>query len=317
MSIVDETDSYLNLGGILYSFVSLKDLPDANFPGILRDLAALDFPIIVNAQITIPDQARVLKGYKSRLRKMQAAQRDSSGGVRINVEAQVAEAQLVRVQQDIISSSVKTAKLSLVIGTRTSQPAVTTSDLEQAERTIDNRRQQLLYAIVRMNGAKAVAETLANRRLFVSALPAMGDADKRDQDLLTSNAADLVPVEMPWRGTPRSPLFLLETLYRQLIPFSLFDPGLSDANMLVMAKSGGGKTFMVQQFLLMAARDNPLISIIERGDSYHPLVELMGGRMITMSLDTDQTINPWDLPPQKPDAAHVGRGASRRHGTAR
>ena len=66
--------------------------------------------------------------------------------------------------------------------------------------------------------------------------------------------------------------------------------------MLVMAKSGGGKTFMVQQLLLMAARDNPLISIIERGDSYHPLVELMGGRMITMSLDAEQTINSWDLP---------------------
>jgi hypothetical protein len=296
LSIVDETDTYLNVGGILYSFVSLKDLPDATFPGILRELTALDFPVIVNAQITIPDQAKVLKGYKSRLRKMQAAQRDSNGGFRINVEAQVAEAQLVRVQQDIISSSVKTAKLSLVIGTRTSQPAVTTSDLEQAERAIDNRRQQLLYAIGRMNGAKAVAETLAKRRLFFNSLPAMADADKRDQDLLTSNAADLAPVETPWRGTPRSPLFLLETPYRQLIPFSLFDPGLSDANMLVMAKSGGGKTFMVQQFLLMAARDNPLISIIERGDSYRPLVELMGGRMITMSLDTDQTINPFDLP---------------------
>ena len=127
---------------------------------------------------------------------------------------------------------------------------------------IDNRRQQLLYAIGRMNGAKAVAETLAKRRLFFSSLPGMADADKRDQDLLTSNAADLMPVEMPWRGTPRSPLFLLETPYRQLIPFSLFDPGLSDANMLVMAKSGGGKTFMVQQFLLIAARDNPLISIL-------------------------------------------------------
>ena len=182
-----------------------------------------------------------------------------------------------------------------MIGVRTSQPAVTVSELEQAERTIENRRQQLLYAIARMNGAKAVAETLAKRRLFFSSLPAMGEADKRDQDLLTTNAADLLPVEMPWQGTPRSPLFLLETPYRQLIPFSLFDPSLSDANMLVMAKSGGGKTFMVQQFLLMAARDNPLISIIERGDSYRPLVELMGGRMITMSLDTDQTINPWDL----------------------
>ena len=116
VSITDETDTYLNIDGLLYSFVSLKDLPDATFPGILRELISLDFPIIVNAQITIPDQTKVLKGYKSRLRKMQAAQRDSSGGFRINVEAQVAEAQLVRVQQDIISSSVKTAKLSLVIG---------------------------------------------------------------------------------------------------------------------------------------------------------------------------------------------------------
>src|SRR6185295_11956224 len=64
VSIVDETDEYLNVGGILYSFVSLKELPDATFPGILRDLAALDFPVMVNAQITIPDQAKVLKGYK-------------------------------------------------------------------------------------------------------------------------------------------------------------------------------------------------------------------------------------------------------------
>jgi len=174
VSITDETDSYLNIEGILYSFVSLKELPDATFPGILRELVGLDFPIIVNAQVTIPDQAKVLKGYKSRLRKMQAVQRDSNGGFRTNVEAQVAETQLVRVQQDIISSSVKTAKLSLVIGTRTSQRAVTTAELEQAERTIDNRRQQLLYAIARMNGAKAVAETLAKKRLFFSSLPAMG-----------------------------------------------------------------------------------------------------------------------------------------------
>ena len=304
------------------------ELPDATFPGILRELVGLDFPLIVNAQITIPDQAKVIKGYKSRLRKMQAVQRDSNGGFRTNVEAQVAESQLVRVQQDIISSSVKTAKLSLVIGTRTSHPAITTKELEQSERTIDNQRQQLLYAISRMNGAKAVAESLAKKRLFFSSLPAMAEPDKRDQDLLTSNAADLVPVETPWRGTPRSPLFLLETPYRQLIPFSPFDPGLSDANMLVMAKTGGGKTVMVQQFLLMAARSNPLISILERGDSYRPLVELMGGQMITMSLDSDQTINPWDLPEgeraeqrpsrvyEKSDPAHARRGRGRRHATS-
>jgi len=89
---------------------------------------------------------------------------------------------------------------------------------------------------------------------------------------------------------------LFETPFRQLIPFSMFDPDLSDANGLLMAKSGGGKTLAAQQMLLMAARANPLISILERGDSYQPLVELMGGEMIEMSLDSEQTINPWDLP---------------------
>lgn len=294
-SILDETDSYLNLDGLLYCFVSLKEMPDATFPGILRELVGLDFPIIVNAQLTIPDQNKVLKGYKTRLRKMQAAQRDTHGGFRVNVDAQVAESQLFRVQQEIIASSIKTVKLSLLIGTRTSKPAVTRAEFEEAERLISNRRQQLIYAIGRMNGAKAVSETLAKRRLLFSSLPAMGEADRRDQDILTTNAADLLPVEAPWRGTPRSPLFLLETPYRQLIPFSPFDPSLSDANVLIMAKSGGGKTFMVQQLLSMASRANPLVSIIERGDSYRPLVELMGGRMVTMSLDSEQTINSWDL----------------------
>jgi type IV secretory pathway VirB4 component len=53
---------------------------------------------------------------------------------------------------------------------------------------------------------------------------------------------------------------------------------------------------MAQMLLSMAARVNPLVSIIERGDSYQPLVELMGGQMISMCLDSEQTINAWDLP---------------------
>jgi type IV secretory pathway VirB4 component len=67
--------------------------------------------------------------------------------------------------------------------------------------------------------------------------------------------------------------------------------------MLITSSSGGGKTFMAQMFLLMLARLNPLISIIERGDSYAPLTELMGGRVIAVDLEGTETLNPWDLPP--------------------
>ena len=47
----------------------------------------------------------------------------------------------------------------------------------------------------------------------------------------------------------------------------------------------------------MMARAKPLVSILERGDSYGPLVELMGGRIINVDLDGRETLNPWDLPP--------------------
>ncbi|PYU22992.1 MAG: hypothetical protein DMG30_13105 [Acidobacteria bacterium] len=296
MNIEDEQDDYLKVGGLLYSWISLKDLPDATFPGILRELVVMDFPLVVNAEVTLPDQSKSIKHYKSRLRKMLAAQKDFHGGFRIDVDAQVAEHQLVRVLQDLISSSLKVCQMSLIVTARTSKPCRNRMEREEAERILADRRQRLLHAIARMNGGRGIPETLAQKRLFFTGLPAMGGENRRELDLLTLNAADLLPVEMPWRGTQHSPLMLFETPYRQLVPFSPFDSSLGDANMLMMAKTGGGKTFMAQLFLLMMARANPQISIIERGDSYRPLVELMGGRVVDVRLDGSETLNPWDLP---------------------
>ena len=296
VNIEDELDDYLKIGGLLYSFISLKDLPDATFPGVLRQLVVMDFPIVINAEVVLPDQAKSVKQYKSRLRKMTAAQKDIHGGFLLNVDAQVAEHQLIKVLQDLISSSLKSCQMSLTVAVRTSRPTQNRAEAEHAERVLSDRRQRVLHAITRMNGARGIAETLAQKRFFFSGLPGQAETNKRELDLLTLHAADLLPVEMPWGGTPNSPLMLFETSYRQLIPFSLFDPSLGDANQLIMAKSGGGKTFMTQEFLLMMARAKPLISILERGDSYQPLVELMGGRVINVDLDGTETLNPWDLP---------------------
>ena len=102
VNIDDELDDYLKVGGLLYSWISLKDLPDATFPGVLRELLVMDFPLVINAEVILPDQTKALKQYKSRLRKMTAAQRDIHGGFRINVDAQVAEHQLVKVLQDLL-----------------------------------------------------------------------------------------------------------------------------------------------------------------------------------------------------------------------
>ncbi len=294
-SILNQAESYINIDGLLWSVITLRNTPEATYPGILRDLLVCGIPLVLSAQVVVPNQVKVLEHYKKRHKKMRAAQLDTNGNLRVDVAAQVAEGELLKIQQEIIASSTKTAKLSLTIAIRTSKPACTQSEYEQAEREIQRRSQQVLHIISRMNGARGFAENKAKLRLYVTSLPGMVDADKRDHDLLTTHAADLLPIEMPWEGTPRSPLMLIETPYRQLLPFSPFDPSLSDANMTIAAATGHGKSMLMGHMLLQAARQEGLVSILERGDSYRPMVEYMDGQMISVALDSKWTINSWDL----------------------
>jgi len=297
VSILGQTETYLNVGGLLWSFVTLNAPPDGTYPGILRQLMTIGFPIVISTQVTIPDQRTVLDRYKKKLRKMQAAQKDSKGNLRVDVTAQVATQELIQIQQELIANSVKTAHVSMVIGIRTSAPAWSSDQYEKAERELANRRQQVLHIVAHMNGARGQTESLATRRIYLSALPGLAEDDRRELDLLTPHGADLLPLELPWSGTTRSPLMLFETPYRQLLPFSPFDPALENANAIIAATSGAGKSVLVGKMLLTCARQDAQVSIIERGDSYFHAVTLMGGRMITMSLDSNQTINPFDLEP--------------------
>src|SRR5260370_7287950 len=106
--------------------------------------------------------------------------------------------------------------------------------------------------------------------MYVGTVTGLAEETKRELECLALRAADLLPVELPWQGTTDSPGILLETPSRQMVPFSPFDPGLGDANMLIMAKSGGGKTFMAHLLLLILAASNAQIAILARCPSPPP-----------------------------------------------
>ena len=123
VNVEDEADDHLKIGSLLYSFISLKDLPDATFPGMLRELLNHALPAGHESRADAPGPSQGARSSsKSRLRKMMAAQRDIHGGFRLNVDAQVAEEQLVEVLKKVISSSLKVCEASLIIGVRTSKP---------------------------------------------------------------------------------------------------------------------------------------------------------------------------------------------------
>ena len=79
-----------------------------------------------------------------------------------------------------------------------------------------------------------------------------------------------------------------------LVMFDRFT--LENANMVVFAKSGAGKSFTVKLEALRTMMMGSDIIIIDPENEYEKLSEAVGGSYIRLSLNSDTRINPFDLP---------------------
>ena len=71
---------------------------------------------------------------------------------------------------------------------------------------------------------------------------------------------------------------------------------LENANMVVFAKSGAGKSFTVKLEALRSMMVGTEILIIDPENEYQKLCDAVGGSYIRLSLNSDVRINPFDLP---------------------
>ena len=79
-----------------------------------------------------------------------------------------------------------------------------------------------------------------------------------------------------------------------LVIFDRFS--LENANMVVFAKSGAGKSFTVKLEALRSMMLGSDILIIDPENEYQKLADAVGGSYIRLSLNSDTRINPFDLP---------------------
>lgn len=79
-----------------------------------------------------------------------------------------------------------------------------------------------------------------------------------------------------------------------LVIFDRFS--LENANMVVFAKSGAGKSFTVKLEALRSMMIGSDVLIIDPENEYQKLSDAVGGSYIRLSLNSDTRINPFDLP---------------------
>ncbi|MCF7836256.1 DUF87 domain-containing protein [Candidatus Gracilibacteria bacterium] len=129
---------------------------------------------------------------------------------------------------------------------------------------------------------------------FNSTLPLCLDEIEIQRNMNTSPLSTTFPFISSSLATDEGILYGLNRHNNSLIIFDRFK--LPNANSCVFASSGAGKSYAVKLELLRQAMLGTDVIIIDPENEYKALTETVGGTYINMSLNSEQRINPFDLP---------------------
>ena len=201
--------------------------------------------------------------------------------------------------------------------------------LETAYKDIENLRDKLMTAQERMfrfglyitiyeNSEKELRDTeLTLRSIFESRLIYIKPALFRQKEGFISCSPyglDLLDVHTPMDTEPLSTSFpfisfdlssnegILYGINRHNNSLVLFDRfSLENANCVVFAKSGAGKSYAIKLEILRYLMQGVDVIVIDPENEYEFLSDAVGGAFFKISLSSPSHVNPFDLPLPGPD----------------
>lgn len=135
---------------------------------------------------------------------------------------------------------------------------------------------------------------------FNSSLPLADDELKVLRNMTSSSLSTTFPFVSSDLTTNEGVLYGINRHNNSLILFDRFK--LENANMVVFSKSGGGKSYAVKLEILRSLMLGIDIMVIDPEDEYKTLAQAVGGSYLSVSLNSDKRINPFDLPNTGEDA---------------
>lgn len=136
------------------------------------------------------------------------------------------------------------------------------------------------------------------REGFLSGLPLGTDALKITTSLNTSPLSSTFPFVSFDLSDNKGIMYGINMHNSSLILFDRFS--LENANMVILGKSGGGKSYAIKLELLRSMMVGTDVIVIDPENEYQYLAEATGGSFFKVSLTGGDHINPFDIPePQK------------------
>ena len=133
-----------------------------------------------------------------------------------------------------------------------------------------------------------------------STMPLGQDHLKVVRNMTSSSLATIFPFVSSDLTTNQGVLYGINRHNNSLILFDRFK--LENANMVMFAKSGGGKSYAVKLEILRSMMFGIDVFVIDPENEYKTLTQAIGGSYLSVSLNSDKRINPFDLPNLGADA---------------
>ena len=282
-SSIEIHSDYFRLGTKYGRTIYIYGYPRMLYTGWLSSIINIDEVIDVSMFIYPVDTSVIMKNLTKKVTQLEASMNINSekGKVRDpELEAAISDAEDLRDQLQVGAEKFFRYGLYVTIY------ADSLDELQFVQHKIENiLGQQMVFSKV----ASSQQEQGMN-----STMPQCSDQLQIRRNMNTGAISTSFPFTSADLTQEKGILYGVNMHNNGLVIFDRFT--LENANMVVFAKSGAGKSFTVKLEALRSMMVGTEIIIIDPENEYQKLCDAVGGAYVRLSLNSDVRINPFDLP---------------------
>ena len=291
-SSVKITTGNLEIGTKLARSFFVLTYPRVISSGWLEGLVNTDIQMDISIFVYPRDSSQVLKELKGKVGKIEASLRlNEEKGAPRDPALQTAYTDVESLRDSIQQGTEKFFRVGVYF-------TIYADNLDQLERT-----SQAVEGLLNQQNILTKRAALQMDDGFNSSLPIL----KNDLDVLNNMNTSPLSACFPFVSSELSSdsgiLYGINRHNSSLIIFDRFE--LENANEVVFATSGAGKSYTVKLEILRSLMIGVDVIVIDPEAEYKILADTLGGAYINMSLNSNNRINPFDLPKPLPGESNA------------
>jgi len=281
-SAIDVDFTYLKIGNAYYRTLFVAGYPRFVNANWLAPLINFNHSLDIALYIYPVEGKGILEDLKRKIGEMEAEiQTDLQRGRIANIETQVKLEDARALQEQLAKGAEHFFQFGLYITIH----AENEKELETVTKQVQSTLGSLLIV--------SKTATLQMGDAFKTTLPCCQDKLMITRNMDTTSLATTFPFTSSELTANEGILYGLNQHNGSLIIFDRFT--LENANSVVFAKSGAGKSYMVKLEILRSLMFDVEIIVIDPENEYQTLCEAVDGEYITFSFNSPAKINPFDL----------------------